>query len=523
MKLYKNIISKAVMVCMGAIALTACTDSNDWSVDSAVNRLFGPTESNIAVKPDATGAEITFTTVKDAESYMIQVSNDSLFNEGVLTFGEDKQITSSPVYINELESDTTYFLRIKSMGEGKTESNWARLDGHFKTKSEQILYPLDEANDLTATSVTLRWPANAKVTTVKCNGQTYTLTSEQIAAGTFTVTDLQPETEYTANIYNGSKKRGGLTFTTAIDLNGAILVKPDEDLKTVIENAEDGATLALMPGEYKVLSDEGSTTSLNITKNVTIKSLRSYDRAVIKGGFTPKGGTLNLKQLVLDGDGSVGYMIDFKGAADYGDYEIDDCEIHSYTKGLMYNNTDKAKVTTMLFNNCLIHDMGSGADFLDIRKGYISALTFTNNTVWNAVAARDFVRYDDKSSNYPGAPSPVITIDHNTLVGISNTDSRRLLYVRYAGNSCVWTNNIVVSTKGIVTNQSSTNVTTMSGNNNVDCPNLASATSNVTTPKVYDDDATTLDPEFADADKADFTVGSALLLQKRIGDPRWIK
>ena len=63
----------------------------------------------------------------------------------------------------------------------------------------------------------------------------------------------------------------------------------------------------------------------------------------------------------------------------------------------------------------------------------------------------------------------------------------------------------------------------MFGNNNVDCPNLSSATSTVTTPKVYDDDATTLDPEFTDADKADFTVGNALLLQRRVGDPRWIK
>lgn len=511
------------MVCMGAIVLASCTDDNDWSVESAFNRLFGPSESNIAVKPDATGAEVTFTTVKDAENYIIEVSNDSLFGEGVLTFGEDTKITNSPVYIEELESDTTYFLRIKSVGEGRVESNWARLDGHFKTKSEQILQPLDEANDLSATSVTLRWPANSKVTTVKCNGQTYTLTPEQIAAGVFTVTGLQPETEYTANIYNGSKKRGGITFTTAIDLNGAILVNADDDLKKVLEEAEDGATLALMPGVYEVLSDDGSASSLNITKDVTIKSLRSYNRAVIKGGFTPKGGTLNLKQLVLDGDGSVGYMIDFKEAADYGDYEIDDCEITNYSKGLMYNNTSGAKVTSVVFNNCLIHDISSGADFLDIRNGYITTLTFTNNTVWNAATARDFVRYDDKSSSYPGAPTPVITVDHNTLVGISNTESRRLLYVRYAGNSCIWTNNIVVGTKGIVTNQSSTNVTTMSGNNNVDCPNLFSATSTVESAKVFDDDATTLDPQFADADNGDFTVDNALLLQRGVGDPRWIK
>lgn len=108
MRLYKNIIGKAAVVCMGAMALASCTDSNDWSVEGAYNRLFGPSESNIAVKPDATGAEVTFAGVKDAENYIIQVSNDSLFNDGVLTFGEDTKITNSPVYIDDLESDTIY-------------------------------------------------------------------------------------------------------------------------------------------------------------------------------------------------------------------------------------------------------------------------------------------------------------------------------------------------------------------------------------------------------------------------------
>lgn len=523
MKPIKNIIRQTAMICLGALALTSCTDANDWGVDSAFDRLFGPNQDNIAVKPEATTAQVTFTGISNAASYIIEISNDSLFAKDVKTFGQDGSIKTSPTVIDGLISDTTYFLRMKAVSAGKPESSWARMDGHFKTKSEQILQEINEATDVKATSVTLHWPANSEVTVIKCNGQTYTLSAEHIAAGTFTITGLEPETSYTANIYNGTKKRGGVTFTTAIDLNGAILVQAGDDLKTIIENAEDGATLALMPGTYEVLSETNVPTTLGITKNITIKSLRSYNRAVIKAGFNPQGGSVNLKQLVLDGGNAVGYLIDFKSAANYNAFDIDDCEITNYSKGLIYNNTTGASVPSVRFNNNLIHDMGSGADFADIRNGYIGEFSFTNNTVWKAGASRDFIRYDNNSAAYPGAAAPVITVDHNTLVGISNDSGRRLLYVRYVGNSCIWTNNIVHNTKGIVTNQSSTNVTTMTGNNNSSAPNLATATSTVTTPKVYDDNASSLDPQFTNEDKGDFTIGNPVLTQRNVGAPRWIK
>ncbi|MBP7767899.1 MAG: DUF4957 domain-containing protein [Prevotella sp.] len=524
MKHFKHIIARSAMLCLGALAITSCTDDNDWSVDSAFDRLFGPTEDNIAVKPDATGAQVTFSPVSGAERYVIEVSNDSLFEGGVLTYGEtDSKITSSPVYITNLVSDTTYFLRMKALSSSKTESSWARLDGHFKTKSEQILEALNELTDLTATSVTLHWPAGTAVTAVKCDGNTYDLTAEQIAAGTLTIIGLTPETKYTANIYNGTKKRGSLTFTTAIDLNGAILVNAGDDLAAAIANAEPGATLALMPGTYQILNETGQTTAANITKDISIKSLRSSDRAVIKGGFTMQGGSINLKQLVLDGDATVGYMFDVKSAGTYTDFVIDDSEIKNYTKGLFYNNTSGAILPNVVFTNNLIHDIASGADFMDIRVGYVGTLNFSNNTVWNADAARDFVRYDDSSSAYASLAKPRIIVDHNTLVGVANSTSRRLLYVRYAGNSCQWTNNIVYGTDGIISNQASTNVTTISGNNNFKAVNLSSATATVTTPKVWDDDATTLDPGFKDAANGDFTVDNAVLIQKGVGAARWIQ
>lgn len=523
MQIIKKTIYRTAMACLGAVALASCTDGNDWGVDSAFSRLFGPNEDNIAVKAEATTAEVTFAGIKGAEYYIIEVSNDSLFGTDVKSFGQTDRITTSPVVIKGLVSDTTYFLRMKALSGTTSESTWARLDGSFKTKSEQIFLPMNEATDLTATSIKLRWEPGTEVTAIKCNGQTYELSAADVAAGQFTITGLTPETEYTANIYNGTKRRGSATFTTAIDLNGATLVNAGDNLATVIANAEAGATLALMPGTYEVLSDAGSITTLTLTKDIAIKSLRATDRAVIKGGFTPEGGTLSLKQVVLDGAGTVGYAVDFKGAAEYGNFEIDDCELRNFTKGLLYNNTTDAKVASFTINNCLIHDNASGADFLDIRNGYIAKLTLTNSTVWESCASRDFVRYDDKSSSYPGVATPVITVDHNTLMGVANNASRRLLYVRYAGNSCVWTNNIVTGSEAVVTNQSSTNVADITGNNNFKCPNLASATATVTNAKAYDDNATTLDPEFVDAKSNDYTVGSAVLLKSKVGDPRWIK
>ncbi len=512
------------MMCMGLIALTSCTDANDWNVDSSYSRLFSPAEDDIAVKADATGATVTFSTVSGAEYYVIQVSNDSLFTGNILTYGEGStKITSSPTYIENLVSDTTYFLRIKAVSSTTTESIWAYLDGDFDTKAEQIFYNIDEANDLTSTSVTLRWPANTEVTAIRCNGNTYTLSNTDIANGYYTISGLSPETEYTANIYNGSKRRGSITFTTAIDLNGAVLIAAGTDLQTVLDTVSANAVLALEPGTYETLGSDGTTANLSIVNNITIKSLRSYNRAVIKGGFDIQTGNVSLSQVVLNGNGKAGYAIDFKTAGSFGSFTIDDCEITNYTKGLVYNNTAGAKANSITINNCLIHDMTSGADFLDFRAGYVAALTLTNSTVWNSTATRDFVRYDNSSANYSGETAPVITIDHNTLVGISNKASCRLLYVRYTGNSCIWTNNIVYGTEVIITNQSTTNVTTISGNNNYNTPNLFSATATVTTPKVYDDNATNYDPEFTNASDGDFTVNEAHVLKNATGDPRWIK
>lgn len=128
-----------------AFAATSCDDANDWSTDASYDRLFS--SPKISVSANALDAEVTFTTVPNAEYYVIEVSKDSLYDAismggtaSSILYGEDKSIVKSPFTIDGLDSDSKYFLRIRSYAAGKSESLWGYLtDKSFKTRTEQII------------------------------------------------------------------------------------------------------------------------------------------------------------------------------------------------------------------------------------------------------------------------------------------------------------------------------------------------------------------------------------------------
>ena len=108
-------------------ALVSCTDGNDWGIDSAYDRLFGVNAEKISVTAEDLTAEVTFNTVKDAEYYIIEVSTDSLYDDVAMgganakVFGANKEITKSPYTLEQLVGDTRYYLRMKSMADGKND------------------------------------------------------------------------------------------------------------------------------------------------------------------------------------------------------------------------------------------------------------------------------------------------------------------------------------------------------------------------------------------------------------------
>ncbi|MDU1889972.1 MAG: DUF4957 domain-containing protein [Dysgonomonas sp.] len=519
MKKFKYIIGLGVVILLTTLTTVSCTDGNDWDVDSSYDRLFSVLGSSISLSADVNTAELKWTKTPGTEYYIIEVSQDTLYNDvamgsnGSMVYGEDKTITSSPFVITGLEDNTKYFLRVKAMSSAKPESEWSYPSENksFNTKAEQIFYALGD-EDLEETRVTLRWPKGEMATTIVVNpgSITHPVTSTEVSNGTVTIEGLVSETKYTAVLMNGSKVRGTLTFVTPLDLGDAIQVFPTDNLSELIANANDNDVFALMPGEYAV-------SKLSIIKNISIKAAKSLNKPVLKTIISMEAGvSLELKDVILDGagigkDGVNGdQAIQFNTAGvDYGDISIVGCEIKNYLKGLLYLNV-AAVANSVTIDNCILSNIEcNGGDFFDCRAGTPKTVTFTNNTVYKSVGARDLFRIDDKSSAFAGV-APTVLISNNTLVGVSNISTYRLLYIRWKNNSVTLTNNIITNTVGAL-KHNSTNLTSSDRNNYFDASTMSGADTG---------NKTTFDPEFKNAANGDFTVGNSSV---RVGDPRWIQ
>ena len=350
----------------------------------------------------------------------------------------------------------------------------------------------------------------------------YNITAADIAAGAATITGLTPETEYTAVMARANgKTRGKISFTTGVYLEETdILVKAGSNIAQAITDAPEGYRLIVEPGTYGIATDEAAFGgSVTVSKNLTIKGLRQNDHPVIQGRFKVEA-SLTIDQVTLDGKGTDGgQAFDFTAANTIDHFTVNNSEVANYTKGFYYVNK-AAKINSLVINNCLISNIEcDGGDMFDCRAGAILMLNITNNTIWNSCKGRDLVRYDDKSSNFAGV-APVITIDHNTIVGACNDAGKRILYVRFKGNSITFTNNIVTASAGNFSNQKNTAVPTFENNFYSGADGYVTEGANANALFV-DKSGTIADPQFKDAANGDFTVGNDNVKDKKAGDPRW--
>ena len=528
MKIINN-ISKYLLGLATIITVSSCSDQMDEITSLILDRNYAPVELTAKVV-NKTNVKLTWVK-SNADSYTIEV-----FQDDSLTFAgtpvktiTNIQASDIPYTVNSLQGETNYSFRVKAVtkDDASRDSKWSTA--YVETEAENILSAVNEETDITATTVTLNWPAGQTATSIVATNNdsfasnviTHTITADEIAAGKATISGLTPETNYTLKLYNNTKTRGTVKVKTAIDLGGATLVKAGSDLKTCIDNANDGDVLALMPGTYPINTIDGN---MPLNKSIAIKSVRSYDKAIIQGGFQLcNGAALSLTQLVLDGNNNttIKYVADYKTAGKFGDLTIEGCDVKGYTGGVYYVNI-AADITNLKINNSIIHNISTASDFMDCRLGAIHNLTFTNNTVY-AISCRDFFRYDNKASSFPGV-TPYINVDHNTLDGLGSVN-KGVFYVRFTGTSIAFTNNIVSNSTGLFCKFAPTSIPNFSGNNYYNSPNFVEATDDKTNVgiTVYDNTGTSYNPSYADYANHDFTVKSEDLKSSKTGDPRWIK
>lgn len=511
-------IALFVFLATGILNISCSDDRADELKTVNYDRLFSPTKVEAFVI-NRTDARLSWTVSKTVDAYKLEVfADDSLTFEGTPVM-EFKGVSGDqlPYYIHGLDGETRYSARIKSVSSGEVDSKWTGVS--FLTGTENIFLSFEDG-DVAATSATLRWTPDKRLTEIilEPGAITHKVTEKEIADGMAIIKGLDSETAYTATLKNGTKTRGVKGFETLVDIGNAIRVSPEDDLGALLEAANENDVFALFPGVY------GDGSSITINKSIEIKGVYPYDRPIIDGYIQLNDGAgLVLKDLILDGGSEAGHSVDFKSNdVEYKDFTVEGCEIRNYVKGVFYLSV-KSLVNSITYNNNIIYNIEcNGGDFLDSRKGAFYHLYFTNNTVYNSAVGRDLIRFDDASGNFPGV-TPQIIVDHCTLYGVSSSSSsKRLLYVRFKENKITFTNTIVAETQGIFTNQSNTDPEPTFGENNFfNAPNLFSASGSSS--KFYDDSASNEDPGFTNPTEGNFTVTNELLKAKGLGDPRWIK
>lgn len=410
-----------------------------------------------------------------------------------------------------LEGNTTYAIRVKAVGEKADDSLWS--DGvTVTTQGEQLFYPINN-EEITYDSAIIRWLASETVTHLLITGGELdnvqiNLSGAAIENGEYEITGLSQMTLYTVKLMNGTKQRGEISFTTSINLGDAIEVNPEDDLKELIENAENGDIFALMPGEYVIGSD------LTITKSISIMAAVLTDKPILQGAafkMNANGISIKLKDLILDGLGTQTNVTSVTVGLGIGDIIFESCEILRYQRGFIASGTGNAlEINSYVLEDCIVHNFtASNNDTFDFRAAICRNFIITNSTFHNFINGRTLFRVENNGySNYGGSTS--ITVNNCTFYNVFNDSSAAFFDVRYSSNTCQITNTIITNTTGKLIGNANTNAS-FSNNNYF----------NATVVISDDNTGSIVDPQFADPENGDFTITNDDLKYEGIGDPRW--
>ena len=501
---------------MTLVGFSGCKDDMMDQITSLdVDRAFSPTGLTATVV-NKTGVRLTWKAVNNAKTYTVEVYETADFSGTPVKSVSNITFAQLPYTVSGLGGDTQYAIRVKAIGDGVTDSKW--ITTTVKTDAEQIFQAVNAAK-LTATSVTLNWPAGEAATTITLTpgNITRTVTAAEVTAGDVVVTGLIPETSYTAVLTNGTKVRGTVTFKTAVDIGNAKLISSVAEFNAALALAVGGESYAFASGTYDFA---GST--IAVTKSISIVAVRATDRPLLNNvNFNVQAGaSLKLKNLIIDGGNVPNHAISY-AIGNFGDLEIEGSVIKNYKAGIVGITSALSTVSSILINNNIFNTFGVDGEFIDFRTGFANKLTFTNNTLYGQ-SEREFMRMDNAAgATYPSTKIAIV-VSNNTLYGVSNYASsvRRLFYVRIpaVNHEITFTKNIVANTTALLANQAATNLATVSGNNYFSTTNMIS--SSVSGAKV-DATGTALNPGFTSPATGNFTISQADLISAGIGDPRW--
>ena len=546
MKSIKHSICTAAVATLGALSLASCTDGNDWDVDNTLNRLFGTTDISLDIHDTKVG--VAFTEIKGAEGYQVELSTDSLYADEVAPGSIVDTLRGTPDTLRNLTGETKYYLRMRSIAQGKAASRWvyyknSRGHRYFVTKSEQLFRDLTPA-DVDESTAHVSWRAGQQVThlVVLKGGETVKsieLGADPIAAGDYTITGLQPTTTYTVNLMNGTAKRGTLTLTTTAAMPAAsykyylpagtkeltqdmldqiaataqqkagsntnysvtIGIAAGQQLTLYGSNAEEGKTSLTIPDGMAVtfFGLAGDAPTLKLQKALNLEGSHAYVR---------------FQHLNITDDGA-GYFVNQSKTATVDEFGVDNCEVSDFaTAFFRLQGTSGITVNTLSLNNSIFHDMCSGYSFIHVDagsgKGKVNRIRMANCTLYNIATGGKMLIFSKKTN------MESIAIDRLTMYNCIGNGNFLIDFgdKTFGANSITISNSLFAKTPDDVTNK------------NLRCLHAPVVTNTYTPSDFFKkiDGATALDAAaddvFADPAAGNFTLKPAYT-RLGAGDSRW--
>lgn len=383
-------------------------------------------------------------------TYTVQVSKDPNF-AGTPDQVINTDTTSITLTDAVLTVKQTYYVRVKAVSATGTESkSWVVNTSGFMITGEQIFSAVLDA-ELKDKSVTLRWrPTDGltKIVLTPAGGPSVDipLDATDISNNFKLITDLEPSTAYTAEIFKEAVTKGTITFTTKAPSIFTTTITTADNLVSVVAAAANGDVIGLEDGTYDCVDGTGTFTNLTVTgKKITLQSV-SGDPAKVKVNYkeiTLKGAAgIILKNIEFDGAPSTAagqqalYFINLVGAGAEGeattfsDIIVDNCLVHDMGNTFMRGNRGSGngdfKIDTIKINNSLVYNsakINNNYSFFQINKLQFTTIQVTNSTLYSI--GRAFVDWD---ANFSVTPRPTIMIDQCTINNLGMANMQYILF-----------------------------------------------------------------------------------------------
>ena len=423
---------------LALLGLGSCKD--EVAQDFQPDRMFMPT----GAIQSASGATSVLLSWKEAlyvnpeeVSYTVEVSTDTLFQNPVV-YSVVTDTAGVTLTDENLDIKRKYFARVKTNAAGSIpESRWVVSSG-FQIRGEQIFLPF-LGTDIKDRTVLLRWqstPGLTRIVLVPAGGTPVEVpvTAADITASQKLLTNLTPSTTYAAEIFQNTRSKGQITFTTTEPSLYTITVATTDELTAAIANAVNNDVIGLEAGTYDL---SGAATEIS-QKHITLQSVSSNpnNTKVLFKEFALKGDGAGIKLSGIEFDGGPGnasYFINLAGlnadadAANFKSILVENAIIHNTANCLIRGNrggNNAHKIEFIRINNSVAYDNGSSSyNYIMIDKMEFERLELTNSTFYNT--ARAFLSW---STNITMAQKPTVLIDMVTINGFGFAGRDNILF-----------------------------------------------------------------------------------------------